>query len=245
MREHVRHAKSRVNWRWKTNVFDVHSFVSTELEMAELLQEVAASQRLHLDLSLRELLNSEQGGIVRKIVLLLSAVMFVFALSSAAQNTCLPVRGIAQEHLLDFMSPDWQGGYPGAPWVGPVQLILGDNEILVGKVSENDGAPRPTGHQDVGGYFVFDFGTNGAFTVKSDNSVFPPKPKFKDASFTGTFHGAGPVGTILEIPGTGRFANATGNFSIKGDFMAWDLNAPIPSGRFNASISGFLCNVTP
>lgn len=180
---------------------------------------------------------------MRKLLLLLS-IAFVFALSAAAQNNCVPVRGIAQEHLLDVTSPDWQGGYPGAPWVGPVQLIMGDNEVLVGKVSENDGT-RISAHQDVGGYFVFDFGSDGSFTVQTDNSVFPPKPKYKDASFTGTFHGQGPVGTLAQIPGTGRFANGTGNFSIKGDFLAWDLTATPPSGRFNASMSGFLCNVAP
>jgi hypothetical protein len=166
----------------------------------------------------------------------------MFAFSAAAQNNCLPVRGIAQEHLLDINNPDWQGGYPGAPWVGPVQLILGNNEVLVGKVSENDGTPR-SGHQDEGGYFVFDFGAAGAFTVQTDNSVFPPSPKYKIA-FTGTFHGQGRVGSIAgTLPG--RFANATGNFTISGDFLAWDLAAPLPSGRFNASITGFLCNVNP
>lgn len=182
---------------------------------------------------------------MKKLVLLLLVITFVFALSAAAQNNCVPVRGMTQQHLLDVTSPDWQGGYPGAPWVGPVQLILNDHEVLVGKVSENDGAPRKTGHQDIGGYFVFDFGANGTFTLQTDNSTFPPKPKFQEVAFTGTFHGQGPVGTLPEIPGTGRFANATGNFSVKGDFMAWDLTAPLPSGRFNASITGFLCNVNP
>lgn len=181
-----------------------------------------------------------------KSVLFILAITFVFAPSAAAQNNCLPVRGIAQEHLLDLANRDWQGGYPGAPWVGPIQLILGDREVLIGKVSENDGAPRLTGHQDVGGYFVFDFGADGTFTVETDNSVFPPKPKFKDTSFTGTFHGQGPVNTIPNIQaGTGKFASATGNFSIQGDFMAWNLTEPIPSGRFNGTITGFLCNVTP
>ena len=180
---------------------------------------------------------------MRKSVCLVLAITFVFALSAAAQNNCLPVRGIAKEHLLDVTNPDWLGGYSGAPWVGPVQLILGNNEVLLGKVSENDGTPRATGHQDRGGYFVFDFGTAGAFAVQTDNSVFPPSPKYKVA-FTGTFHGQGPVGTIAgTLPG--RFANATGNFTISGDFLAWDLAAPLPSGRFNASISGFLCNVNP
>lgn len=182
---------------------------------------------------------------MRRFLLLLSITAFIFTLTSVAQNNCIPVRGITQQHLLDVNSPDWQGGYPGAPWVGPVQLILGDNEVLTGKVSENDGPPRNTGHQDIGGYFVFDFGPNGSFTVQTDNSVFPPKPRFNDVALTGTFHGQGPVGTIADIPGTGRFSSATGNFSIKGDFLAWNLTTRPPSGRFNASISGFLCNVEP
>jgi hypothetical protein len=191
---------------------------------------------------------------MRKSLLLVLAFALSFALLATAQNNCLAVRGIAQEHLLDFGNPDWQGGEDGAPWVGPVQLILGDQKILVGKVSENDGEKKPTlpqkqatVHQSEGGHFFFDFTKDGygTFVVQTDNSVYPFLPKFKDVAGTGTFHGQGPVDTNM---GTGRFANATGNFTIKGDFLAWDLEAKppsAPSARFNVTITGFLCNVTP
>jgi hypothetical protein len=182
---------------------------------------------------------------MRRLLLLLSMMALVFAASAAAQNNCVSVRGMTQQHLLDLTSPDWLGGYPGAPWVGPVQLILGDNEVLVGKVSENDGSLRKTDHQEMGGYFVFDFGAEGSFTLQTDNSVFPPRPKYQGIAAAGVFHGQGPVGTLAEIPGTGRFANATGTVFVKGDFIAWNLTAPLPSGRANFSITGLLCNVTP
>jgi hypothetical protein len=186
---------------------------------------------------------------MRKSLLLVLAFGLMFASSVIAQNNCLAVRGVAQEHLLDVGNPDWDGGENGAPWVGPVQLILGDQKVLVGKLSENDGDTKPTlpkkqatVHQSEGGHFVFDFTKEGygTFVVQTDNSVYPFLPKFTDVAGTGTFHGQGPVDTTK---GTQRFANATGNFTIKGDFLAWDLAAPLPSGRFNATITGFLCNV--
>ncbi len=56
--------------------------------------------------------------------------VLLFSFSAFAQNNCVAVRGIAQEHLLDFGNPDWEGGQPGYPWVGPVQLALGGGRGL-------------------------------------------------------------------------------------------------------------------
>ncbi len=179
---------------------------------------------------------------MKRYLLLPLVCVFLFALSASAQNNCAPIRAIAQEHLLDFNSPDWQGGYPGAPWVGPVQLILGDDEVLVGKLSENDGTAGPKNGigQDRGGFFFFDFGVHGTFMMQSDNSVFPNLPKFASVAGTGTFHAQGPVNN-----GTGRFASATGNLVTEGVFLAWNLDQFPPSARFNNTITGRLCSVAP
>lgn len=170
--------------------------------------------------------------------------VLLFSLSAAAQNNCAVVRGVAQEHLLDFNNADWQGGQPGYPWVGPVQLSLGKSEVLIGKVSEFDGAPGPSNHTGQGrdtGNFIFDFGAEGSFTMRYTHAVWPTLPKFAPG-FTGTFHAEG---TVDVTAGTGRFASATGNLTSDGPFLAWNLDAPTPSGRFNNTITGMLCNVVP
>ena len=177
----------------------------------------------------------------------LSLVVFVSLLTVPplyGGDTCVAVRGIAQIQLLDFGNPDWEGGRPGDAWVGPVQLALGSDEVLIGKVSEFDGDPGPSNHtgqgRDTGSYY-FDFGGQGSFIVRYTHAVWPTLPKYV-AAFTGTFHTNGSVDTAA---GTGRFANATGNFTTGGDFFVWNLDQPLPSGRFNNTMSGSLCNVAP
>jgi hypothetical protein len=173
------------------------------------------------------------GGIMRKSILLVAALVLVLGKISTAQNNCVAVRGLAQETLAD-------PSHPGYPWSGQDQLIFGDILVLKGTVLENDGTKKdndPAAHQSEGGRFIFDFGSHGMFTVLTDNSVYPFLPKQSDIAKRGTFHGQGPVDISS---GTGRFSNASGNFTIKGDFLAM---GPPPYGRFNVSISGFLCNL--
>ncbi len=183
---------------------------------------------------------------MQKSFFLLAGLLLFFALVAPAQNNnCVPVRGIAQEHLLDFENPDWVGGRPGDPWVGPVQLVLGKNEVLIGKISENDGSAGPSNGTGQGrnGSYLFDFGADGTFIVRYGNAVWPNLPRFNSA-MTGTFHASGSVDVSA---GTGRFANASGNIMTDGPFAAWSFVPPPapPSGRFNNSITGFLCNVAP
>lgn len=181
---------------------------------------------------------------MRKSLFFVLGSFLLMALSAPAQNKCVAVRGIAQEHLLDTGNPDWEGGLPGYPWVGPVQLALGENEVLVGKVSEYDGEPGPSNHTGQGrdtGLFYFDFKDAGTFIVRYSHAVWPTQPKFV-AAYTGTFHAEGSVDITA---GTGRFANATGMITSDGPFLAWNLDLPTPSGRFNNTITGKLCNVAP
>ncbi len=168
--------------------------------------------------------------------------ILLFALPCLSQNKCAAVKGVAQEHLLDFGNPDWQGGRPGDPWVGPVQLTLSSGEMLMGKLSENDGDPGPSNGTGQGrnGSYYFDFGADGSFVVRYDNAEWPALKKFTVAF--GTFRSQGKVDMSS---GTGIFAKATGNIMTDGQFLAWNLDQPVPSGRFNNTITGTLCNVAP
>lgn len=175
----------------------------------------------------------------------LISVFIVPPLYGGDPNNCLAVQGIAQIHLLDFGNPDWEGGRPGDAWVGPVQLALGPDEVLIGKVSEYDGEPGPSHHtgqgRDTGSYY-FDFYEQGSFVVRYTHAVWPNLPQFKAAA-TGTFHANGEVDITA---GTGRFVKTTGSIITDGPFLAWNLDAPNPpSGRFNNTITGKLCNVAP
>ena len=181
---------------------------------------------------------------MKKILVLSLGLMLLSIIPSAAQNNCVAVRGIAQVHLLDFNNPDWQGGRPEDAWVGPVQLSLGDTDVFVGKLSEYDGEPGPSNHTGQGvdtGSLYLDLGDAGSFIVRYPHAVWPALPKF-GASFTGTFHAQG---TIDVSNGMGRFAKATGRITMDGPFVAWNLEQVPPSGRFNATITGTLCNVAP
>lgn len=172
------------------------------------------------------------------------SVVIVSPMYGGDPNNCVAVQGTAQIHLLDFGNPDWEGGRPGDAWVGPVQLALGPNEVLVGKVSEYDGEPGPSHHtgqgRDTGSYY-FDFKEQGSFIVRYTHAVWPTLPQFQ-AAFTGTFHANGSVDVTA---GTGRFINATGNIETGGQFLAWNLDETFPSGRFNNTITGKLCGVAP
>ena len=179
---------------------------------------------------------------MRKYLFFSLCLFLIVTLSASGQNNCVTVRGIAQVHLLDFTNPDWQGGRPGDPWVGPVQVAAG-KDTFVGKLSEYDGEPGPSNHTGQGrdtGSMYFDLGADGSFIVRYPHAVWPNLPQFGAA--VGTFHGQG---SLDASNGTGRPARATGNLTIDGPFMAWNLDQPPPSGRFNATISGTVCNLLP
>ena len=130
-------------------------------------------------------------------------------------------------------------------WAGPVQIVLGNNEVLTGIVSENDGAIVDPQHgnagQGRGGSFLFDLGQNGTFIVRNANAIWPAIPRFGGSNFaTGNFRAAGSIES-----GTGRFATATGNINFDGPFLAWNADVFPPSGRFNNNISGNVCGVLP
>jgi hypothetical protein len=181
---------------------------------------------------------------MNKYFVIAFGLILLVAGSASAQRNCVAVRGVAQEHLLDFGNPDWEGGEAGYPWVGPVQLALGKGEVLIGKVSEYDGDPGPSHHTGQGretGNFIFDFGAEGSFTMRYTHAVWPTFPKF-GAAFTGSFHAEGSVDVTA---GRGRFTLATGNITSDGPFLAWNLDAPVPGGRFNNTVTGMLCGVAP
>ncbi len=178
-----------------------------------------------------------------KLFLFCSAFL-LFTASAVAQNNCASVQGIAQMHLLDFGNPDWEGGRPGDGWVGPVQLAVGSDNVFIGKMSEYDGEAGPSNHTGQGrdtGSLYLDFGAEGSFVVRYSHAVWPARPAFA-AAFTGTFHAEG---TVDVRSGLGRFAHTTGKINLSGLFLAWNLDQPMPSGRFNGNINGTLCNISP
>jgi hypothetical protein len=192
-----------------------------------------------------------------RLFLLFILISMLIAPAAYGGNNCVAVRGVAQEHLLDF-SPEYIGlrlEPPPTlmdPWAGPVQLILGQNEVLVGKISEYDGVAGPSNGtgQGKGGSYLFSFSEDDWFIVSYPNAVWPTRPSFEfnslPGAMTGKFRAAGTV-----TSGHGRFANTSGNITTDGPFLAWNLypedypDAPLPLGRFNNSIDGSLCGVAP
>ncbi len=177
---------------------------------------------------------------MKKFAFVFLAVVLLMSLSAFSQSTCVNVRGIAQIHLLDFGNPDWEGGRPGDVWVGPVQFAAG-KEAFVGKMSENDGTLDLPSHTGQGrGDLYLDFGADGSLLLRYSHAAWPNFPNYGPA--VGTFHGQG---SIDVANGTGRFVKTTGNLTFDGPFLVWNLDQPLPSGRFNASITGTLCNIAP
>lgn len=184
---------------------------------------------------------------VRKIFLAVLAFLIVVPILFAG-DTCVPVRGLAQQELFNFnyiLRWDPVTHMPLDPWAGPVQIVLGNNEVLTGIVSENDGTIADPQHgnagQGRGGSMLFDFGHDGTFLVRNANAVWPGTPRFAGVNFGLMYFKA--EGAIES--GTGRFATAKGNITFDGPAVAWNADVFPPSGRFNNNISGNVCGVGP
>jgi hypothetical protein len=78
--------------------------------------------------------------------------------------------------------------------------------------------------------------------VEYNNSEYPNKPKFLPDYGVGKFRSQG---SINILNGAGRFTKTTGNIMTDGTFVAWNLDRPFPSARFNNTITGKLCNIGP
>jgi hypothetical protein len=173
------------------------------------------------------------------------AATFVFVVAAAAIFLCAPSQraqaqpgslsfhGLIEDQLLvsDLLLR------PGDDWGGYIQGYLGD-EFLQGKLSGNDGTV--TGHRWVGmgkdGTMYFDFGNGNTFTTTATQGTFPNPPGQFPAG--GMYQGAHKI-----TAGTGRFAYASGNLFIRGPYLVWDLDKPLPQGRFNAEITGNISGV--
>jgi hypothetical protein len=150
-----------------------------------------------------------------------------------AQSGSLSFHGLIEDQLLvpDLLLRT------GDDWGGYIEGYLGD-EFLPGKVSGNDGTV--TWHRWVGmgkdGSMYFDFGGGNTFITVASQATFPNPPGMFPAG--GMYHGAHKIAS-----GTGRFAHASGNLLIRGPYIVWDLDKPLPQGRFDAEVTGNISGV--
>ena len=137
-----------------------------------------------------------------------------------------------------------RGTYPtpvqlreGDVWGGEIWASLGGQELLFGQFAGNDGTE--SGHGMMvsvrGGSYKYDFGANGSFTTEVHAvGTFPPgKIMF------GYYMGAAKI-----AQGTGRFQSASGNIQVAGPFIGWTFDGVNFEARWNAEISGTVCNVS-
>ena len=166
---------------------------------------------------------------------LAAVAIFVSASSERAQADpgSLSFHALSQEQLLvaEFLLR------PNDDWGGPIQAYLGD-ELLQGKISGTDGDVRWHSHVGMGkdGSSYFDFGNGNTFTTIATQGTFPNPPG--QFPVGGSYQGAHKI-----VSGTGRFANASGNLFMKGPYIVWGLQDPLPQGRFNSEITGNISGV--
>jgi hypothetical protein len=181
---------------------------------------------------------------MRRFSLLVIAFCLCFPFSGYAQSGCSQIRGLGQLRLFDF---DYLTRAED-DWGGPVQILVGNTDLLLGNVSCNDGEvwgpPRSWVAHGRGGSCVYDFGNADTFITRTPEATWNLAPKSVGVAFIGYFRGTGYVES-----GTGRFLNTTGTVQVEGPFDAWNLDAnppeTWPAGRYNSTYSGFLCNVGP
>jgi hypothetical protein len=126
----------------------------------------------------------------------------------------------------------------GDVWGGEIWASLGGQELLFGQFAGNDGTDSWHGMTGMGkgGSYKYDFGAAGSFTTEVTNAVWPMPPS---KILFGNYQGAAKI-----VQGTGRFQSASGNILLAGPFLVWTFDGLNFEGRFNAEISGNVCNVT-
>ena len=173
--------------------------------------------------------------------------MLIFVCTLAALAVFVPAaseRAQAEPGSLSFHALSQQQLFvpefllrPSDNWGGPIQAYLG-NELLQGKASGNDGTVTWHPHSGMGknGSTYFDFGNGNTFTTIATQGTFPNPPG--QFPVGGSYQGAHKI-----VSGTGRFEHASGNLFMKGPYIVWGLENPLPQGRFNAEITGNISGV--
>ena len=153
-----------------------------------------------------------------------------------AQQSCLSFHALLQARLFpdDLLRPD-------DAWGGDIAAYLGQ-EFLHGYASMNDGSETWRRWVGMGSETsnLYDFGNGNTLIVSSIHSTFPTPPGHGSSATTivGQYQASGKI-----MSGTGRFQNASGTLNISGPWLAYDLDKPLPHGRWNGEVNGNVCGV--
>ena len=171
---------------------------------------------------------------------LVAAVLLMWGQAAWGQNNCQELRAIMPWRL------SFTATTPSIfTWNGSSFLSLGRQELLITDYVLPPGPPPVQSHHGIVGMDrgmtgKWDFGSKGTVTFEQQSvAVYPALP---GAVIFGNYR------TTFRITGgTGRFANATGNFSETGPYFVWfeSPSDPLPQGRYNGELSGQICGVLP
>lgn len=170
------------------------------------------------------------------ILLLVLSGTAVFLVAPAqtvqAQQACPQFHALIQAELFPE-NPVREGDV----WGGPVYAYIGE-QVLIGRYSGNSGIPSSHGVSNTGvsGSDAFDFGNGDVFIATARHDSFPMPPSLVRVG--GTYRAADKL-----TEGKGRFQNASGNLSVSGPFVLWDLDKPLPRGRWNGVVDGSICGI--
>lgn len=122
-------------------------------------------------------------------------------------------------------------------WGGDVLGMLG-GEFVSGYFSGNDGNAIGHGISNTAtnGHYEFVVGSD-SFTIEVAHAVFNfPTGK---AGF-GEYKGHATI-----VAGTGKFQHASGSVDWEGPFFVWSPDGEHYYGRFNPTITGIICGISP
>jgi hypothetical protein len=178
----------------------------------------------------------------KKAAILAALCCLIAAAPVLAQSKdCKPFNAILQAKL--DVSPT------GLGWSGQVRGLLDNADPLFGTLTylSVDSSMTGVAGKETNLQWKLDFGPNGAVVTQTDCGVFPIKPKVTDPFAYGAYMATAKVDPSAS---TGRFLNATGQFTLNGYFVVDGKSAILSGwtdltdvGVWNAEMNGKLCGV--